>query len=284
MTPATALLSRSRIRRLAAGAAVAVVLIVLAVVRAPGTFAHGSRPERAMPTVVLVHGAWADASSWSGVVERLQDDGYTVVAPPNPLRSLSEDAAYVRAYLDTLTGPIVLVGHSYGGAVITNAATGDPNVRALVYIDAFAPDEGQAVTPLAGPDSALAVADPTTVFNFVPATLPPTPTTDVYLKTTIYLTAFATGLAARQARVLAASQRPITLRALFEPSGVPAWRTVPSWYLIGTQDQIIPLTAERAMAEHAGATISYFKAGHLGLISNPTSVTRVIERAAKATG
>jgi pimeloyl-ACP methyl ester carboxylesterase len=128
------------------------------------------------PTVVLVHGAWADASSWSRVVERLQHDGYTVAAVPNPLRSLSGDAAYVRAFLDTLTGPVVLVGHSYGGAVITNAATRDPNVRALVYIDAFAPDEGHAVTPLAGPDSALSVADPTTVFNFVPATLPPTPT------------------------------------------------------------------------------------------------------------
>jgi pimeloyl-ACP methyl ester carboxylesterase len=116
------------------------------------------------------------------------------------------------------------------------------------------------VTPLAGPDSALSVADPTTVFNFVPATLPPTPTTDLYLKPSTFLTAFANGLSASQVRILAASQRPATIGALNEPSGVPAWRTIPSWYLIGTQDQIIPPTAERAMAEHAGATTSYFNA------------------------
>ena len=281
MTRATALLSRSRWRRLAAGAVAIGVLTVLAVVEAPGTSAHGSPPEAAKPTVVLVHGDWADASGWSGVIARLQADGYPVVAPPNPLRSLSGDAAYVQAYLDTLSGPVVLVGHSYGGAVITNAATGDPNVRALVYVDALAPDVGQTIFQLTGPDSALA-ADPATIFDFVPATLPPTPTTDLYLKTSTFLTAFANGLPTSQARILAASQRPATL-AQDEPSGVPAWRTVPSWYLIGTQDHILPPAAEQAMAEHAGSTISYFDAGHLGLISDPKSVTRVIERAAKAT-
>jgi pimeloyl-ACP methyl ester carboxylesterase len=202
---------------------------------------------------------------------------------PNPLRSLSGDAAYVRAYLETLTGPIVLVGHSYGGAVITNAATGNPNVRALVYVDGFAPDEGEAVTPLAGPDSALAVADPTTVFDFVPATLPPTADTDLYLERSTFLTSFANGLSPREARTLAASQRPATFGALSEPSGAPAWRTIPSWYLIGTQDLIIPPAAERAMAERAGSTVSYFRAGHLGLISDPQPVVRVIERAAEAT-
>ena len=260
------------------------MLAVLAVVRAPA-FAHTSRPDQAKPTVVLVHGAWADASGWSGVVERLQDDGYPVAAIPNELRSLSGDAANVRAFLDTITGPVVLVGHSYGGAVITNAATGDPNVRALVYIDAFAPDKGEPVTPLAGPDSALAPAatDPTTVFNLVPATLPPTLATDLYLKTSTFLTSFANGVRPSEARILAATQRPATVGALNEPSGVPAWRTIPSWYLIGTQDLIIPPSAERIMAERAGSTISYFNAGHLGLISDPKSVTRIIERAAKAT-
>jgi pimeloyl-ACP methyl ester carboxylesterase len=257
------------------------VLTGLAVVRAPGTLAHGSNPAQAKPTVVLVHGDWADASGWSGVIARLQDDGYTVVAPPNPLRSLSGDAAYIRAYLDTLTGPIVLVAHSYGGAVITNAATGDSNIRALVYVDAFIPDEGQNTLDLAGPDSALS-ANPTTVFNFVPATLPPTPTTDLYLKTSTFLKDFANGLPESQARILAATQRPATL-AQAEPSGVPAWRTIRSWALIGTQDHIIPPAAEQAMAEHAGATISYFDAGHLGFIADPKTVTRLIERAAKAT-
>src|SRR5215475_160670 len=143
MTRVAAPLSQSRLRQLAAGAIAAIVLTVLAVVQAPGTSAYGSQHSPAKPTVVLLHGDWADASGWSGVISRLQDDGYPVVAPPNPLRSLSGDAAYVRTFLDTISGPIVLVGHSYGGAVITNAATGDPNVRALVYIDAFAPDEGQ---------------------------------------------------------------------------------------------------------------------------------------------
>jgi len=282
MRSVTAALSRSRLRRLAAGVAIAVLLGVLAVVHAPGTAAHGARSHAPKPMVVLVHGAWADASSWSGVVQRLQADGYRVAAPPNPLRSLSGDAAYVRTYLDSLSGPIVLVGHSYGGAVITNAATGDPNVRALVYVDAFAPDKGENVSQLAGPDSALSV-DPTTVFNFVPATLPPTATTDLYINTSTFLTSFANGVPITQARVLAVSQRPATLGPITEPSGVPAWRTIPSWYLIGTRDKIIPPAAERAMAERAHSIISFFHAGHLGLISNPNAVVRVIERAANAT-
>ena len=234
------------------------------------------------PTVVLVHGVWADASGWSGVIERLQDDGYPVAAVPNELRSLSSDAANVRAFLDTMPGPVVLVGHSYGGAVITNAATGAPNVRALVYVDAFAPDQGEAATPLAGPDSALSVADPTTVFDLVPATLPPTPATDLYLKSSTFLTSFANGLSEREARILAATQRPATIGALSEPSGVPAWRTIPSWYLIGNQDHIIPPAVEQTMAERAGSTVSYFDAGHLGLIADPKMVTHVIEQAAEA--
>jgi pimeloyl-ACP methyl ester carboxylesterase len=234
------------------------------------------------PTVVLVHGAWADASSWSGVVARLQDDGYTVAAVANPLRSLSGDAAYVKAFLKTLTGPIVLVGHSYGGAVITNAATGNPNIKALVYVDAFAPDVGETATALAGPDSALSVSDPTTVFDFVPATLPPTAKTDLYLKKSTVFTSFANGLSADDKAVLTASQRPATVGALNEPSGTPAWRTIPSWNLIGTEDKIIPPSAQRAMAKRAGSTITEFDAGHVGLMADPKTVTRVIEQAAKA--
>ena len=283
MTSAPTSLTRPRPRRLVTALVALLVLLGLSAVSAPEAFA-GERHDHAKPTVVLVHGAWADASGWSGVIERLQRDGYPVAAVANPLRSLSGDAASVRAYLETVTGPIVLVGHSYGGAVITNAATGNPNVRALVYVDGFAPDEGEAVTPLAGPDSALSVADPTTVFDFVPATLPPTADTELYLKTATFVTAFANGLSEREARVVAASQRPATVGALNEPSGVPAWRAIPSWYLIGTQDHIIPPAAEQAMAERAGATVTYFGAGHLGLISDPKSVTRVIEEAARATG
>ncbi|MFI5893431.1 alpha/beta fold hydrolase [Actinoplanes sp. NPDC051513] len=273
-------MSRSWKRRLTVGALVAVLLTVVGIVRAPA-FASGGHG--AKPTVVLVHGAWADASGWNGVVKRLQDDGYPVAAIPNELRSLSGDAANVRAYLQTIPGPIVLVGHSYGGAVITNAATGLPNVRALVYIDAFAPDQGEDATSLAGPDSALSVPDPTTVFTLIPPTLPPTPATDLYLKTPTFLTSFANGIPARDARILAATQRPATIGALGEPSGVPAWKTIRSWYLIGTKDLIIPPSVERTMGQRAGSDISYFDAGHLGLISDPQSVTRVIERAVKAT-
>jgi len=232
------------------------------------------------PTIVLVHGAWADASSWNSVITRLQRDGYSVAAVANPLRSLSGDAASVRAFLDILPGPVVLVGHSYGGAVITNAATGSANVKALVYINAFAPDEGEAPAPLAGPDSALSV-EPTTIFDFVPATLPPTPATDLYLKQSTVFASFATGLSDEDKALVHATQRPATVGALNEPSGVPAWRTIPSWYLIGANDLIIPPKPERFMAERAGATIAEYAGGHLGLMSDADIVTREIERAAQ---
>jgi pimeloyl-ACP methyl ester carboxylesterase len=271
-------------RRPAAAAIVlsAVALILASLSQTSSAFPQEKRPKATKPTVVLVHGAWADASNWSGVVARLQEDGYRVAAIANPLRSLSGDAAYVRAFLETVQGPIVLVGHSYGGAVITNAATGNPNVKALVYVNAFAPDEGESGTQLAGPDSALSV-DPTTVFDFVPATLPPTPATDLYLKKSTVFASFATGLSARDKGIVAASQRAATVGALNEPSGVPAWRTIPSWYLIGKKDAIIPPGAERAMAKRARSTVIEYDAGHLGLISDPGTVTRGIELAARTT-
>jgi pimeloyl-ACP methyl ester carboxylesterase len=235
------------------------------------------------PTIVLVHGAWADASSWNRVVRRLQRDGYPVVAPANPLRSLASDAAYLTAILETIDGPIVLVGHSYGASVITNAATGDPDVRALVFVNGSVPAEGETVAELAGPESALSVSDPTTIFDFVPAHLPPAPDSDIYLKQSTFLTSFATGLGRSTAKALWATQRPITFGALNEPSGTPAWQTIPSWYLIGTQDRVIPEQAQRDMAAKAGSTVVRFKAGHLGLITDPKAVTRVVAAAVRAT-
>jgi len=268
--------------RLSAGLTVvfASVALVLATL-APGLGAQDRRAGSAKPTIVLVHGAWADASNWNQEVVSLEHAGYDVFAIANPLRSLAGDAASVRAFLETIDGPIVLVGHSYGGAVITNAATGLPNVGALVYIDAFAPDEGESAIQLAGAGSALTVADPTTVFNFVPNG-PPTPQTDLYLKRSVVFTSFANRLSPRDKALVAATQRPATLGALSEPSGPPAWKTIPSWYLIGTRDKIIPPDVEQTMAHRAGSQVSAFKAGHLGLISNPRAVTREIERAARA--
>jgi pimeloyl-ACP methyl ester carboxylesterase len=235
----------------------------------------------AKPTIVLVHGSWADGSSWNRVTERLQDDGYTVRAIPNPLRSVAGDAASVRAFLQTLTGPVVLVGHSYGGFVITNAATGLPNVKALVYVNAFAPDAGETPFQLVGPDSALSV-DPATVFDLVPPTLPPTATTDVYLKRSTVFASFATGLSADDKDLVFASQRPGALGALNEPSATPAWKTIPSWSAIGTEDQIIPASAQRTMSKRAGAKITEYDAGHLGLMTDPRLVTKVIEQAARS--
>jgi pimeloyl-ACP methyl ester carboxylesterase len=249
---------------------------------APGATTAGSHDE-AKPTIVLVHGSWADASSWTEVVKRLQQEGYQVVAPPNPLRSLSGDAEYIRTFLSTVPGPIVLVGHSYGGAVITNAATGNPNVKALVYVDAFAPDEGEPVLALLGPDSALAVADPTTVFDLRPYPGAPAGDFDVYLKPEVVVNSFAPDLPKRDALAIAATQHPLVFSAGLEPSGVPAWKTIPSWYLIGTEDLIIPEAQQRFMAERAGAEIVEVKASHVSLISKPNAVARLIVAAAEAT-
>lgn len=242
--------------------------------------AHRSSTPR--PTVVLVHGAWADSSSWERVVRRLQDDGYPVDVFPTPLRSLAGDSAYLRTYLAEIAGPIVLVGHSFGGAITTNAATGNPNVRALVYLDAFAPDTGETTTQLVGPTSVLANPDPTQVFNLVPATLPPTPTTDLYVKSSVFPDAFANDLPRREGALLAATQRPVTLGALSERSATPAWRTIPSWYEVGTIDKVIPAVQQTLMAQRAHARIVKERTGHLPMISKPKAVTRLIETAARA--
>ena len=263
---------------------IAIVLLSLLIPTQVASAAGSSGgPGRTKPTIVLVHGAWADGSGWSGVVERLQRRGYPVRVPPNPLRSLPGDSATVADFLSTLTGPIVLVAHSYGGAVITNAATGNAAVKALVYVDAFAPEQGETVLPLAGADSALAVG-PTTVFDFVPYPGAPTGDVDLYLKQTVFLESFANGIPERKALVLYATQRPITFSSGNQPSGVPAWKTIPSWYLIGTQDKIIPPAQQRFMAERAHARIEEAKAGHLAMVSRPDAVTDIILSAVRAAG
>src|SRR5881396_17269 len=194
-------------------------LIILALLAVPASVAFGSSSNASnivKPSVVLIHGAWADGSSWSRVVSLLQTHGYTVYVPPNPLRGLTSDSAYIASFLQTITGPIILVGHSYGGAVITNAATGNPNVKALVYVDAFAPDQGESlaslssVPPPAGQSPSCLAGDPTQVFNFVPLT---GGDVDLYIKPSLFPSCFANDLPLTQATVLASSQRPIAFSA-----------------------------------------------------------------------
>lgn len=235
------------------------------------------------PTIVFVHGDWADGSSWSGEVALLQARGFTVRVPANPLRGPSEDAAYIASFLNSITGPIVLVGHSYGGFVIINAATGNANVKALVYVDAFIPDLGQKLTDLS-PGSCVG-GDPTKVFNFVPFP----GGLDLYLQQAPnrpypgFAQRFANGVDPEQIPVLWATQRPAGLNELLEVSGAPAWKTIPSWDLIGTDDHAIPEAAQITMAGNANAHISTFDAGHLGLISKRDAVVDVILDPVRAT-
>jgi pimeloyl-ACP methyl ester carboxylesterase len=235
------------------------------------------------PTIVLVHGDWADASSWNSVIPRLQDRGFTVLAPPNTLRGPSQDAPYLASYLATIPGPIVLVAHSYGGFVTTNAATGNPNVKALVYIDSFAPDEGETALDLVGGTSSCVTDNG--AFNPVPIN----GGVDLYLNWEAnppypgFTGCFANGVDERTARVLAATQRPASAAQFTDPSGPPAWKTIPSWALLGTLDNVIPPDLQQMMYERAGAHISRVKAGHLSLITRPDAVVRVILSTVEAT-
>jgi pimeloyl-ACP methyl ester carboxylesterase len=252
---------------------------------------HASAPAWAggpRPTIVLEHGAWADASSWNGEIKQLQRDGFTVYAPPNPLRGLPYDSETLADFLKTISGPIVLVGHSYGGMVITNAAAGNPNVKALVYVDAYVPAQGDTAFGLtaAQPGSCL---DSSNAFLGVPYPGAAGGDFDTYLKAGPdlpypgFAQCFANGLPASEAAALAATQRPIGYSAGSDPSGVPAWQTIPSWDLIGTADHVIPPAEQLFMAHRANAHITEINAGHLSLISDPGEVARVIVAAAKAT-
>jgi pimeloyl-ACP methyl ester carboxylesterase len=238
----------------------------------------------AKPTVVLVNGAWATNAIWSGVIARLQAEGYTVDAPPNPLQSLKGDAATIADLLKTIKGPIILVGHSYGGAVITNAATGNRNVKALVYVDAFAPAKGESVLALDStqPGSALG-AGPTKVFNFVPFPGAKKGDAELYVKPAVFEQAFANGLPAKEGAVFAATQSPAVYSALTAPSGPPAWKTIPSWYVLGTIDKAIPPAIQLFMANRIHAHITRVRAGHLSMVAYPGVVANVITAAAKAT-
>jgi len=242
------------------------------------------------PVIVLEHGAWADSSSWDGVIRILTRAGFTVYAPPNPLRGLAADAAYLHDFLTenaALAGkPVVLLGHSYGGAVITDAAVGDPEVKALVYVDAFIPAEGESIGALlARPQAAGSCigGNPATVFNPVPFPGAPKGDVDLYLLPGKFPGCFASGLSASEAMLLAATQRPLAANAATEVSGTPAWKTIPSWAVVGTADKVIPPALLTFMAHRARARITDVNAGHLSLITNAGAVASVIVTAARAT-
>jgi pimeloyl-ACP methyl ester carboxylesterase len=261
--------------------ALAGAALLLALSSAPGAAARsGSRhPQSPKPTIVLVHGAWADASGWSGVIRRLQHDGYHVIAPANPLRSLSGDSAYLASILSQTPGPIVLVGHSYGGAVITNAAAGNPNVKALVYIDAFIPDVGEQVANLAGAGSQIPASVEVKAFPpFGPTDL------DLYLRADAFRSTFAGDVSPGKAALMAAEQRPLSVLAGAEPTTAAAWKTIPSWALIGLDDHAITPDQQRFMAHRAGAATVEIHSSHAAMVSHPRAVARLIETAAEATG
>jgi pimeloyl-ACP methyl ester carboxylesterase len=238
------------------------------------------------PTIVLVHGAWADGSSWNAVASDLQGQGFTVLTPPNLLRGVGIDGPYVASFLAQRTsGPVVLVGHSYGGVVITSAATAGGDVRALVYVDAFVPDEGETVFQiLGGSGSALDVPDPTTVLDVVGYPGAPEGDADAYLKPDTVHTAFAQDLPEADRWLIAASQRPITLAANTTPSGPGAWKSLPSWAVVGTEDRVIPPDTQRHMAERAGATITDVAGSHVSMVSHPEVTVEAILAAVSAVG
>jgi pimeloyl-ACP methyl ester carboxylesterase len=268
-------------RHLRRGVLIAAVVALLAgALAASNSSAARAHKAAVKPTIVLVHGAFADASSWTGVITRLQNDGYNVIAPANPLRSLSGDSSYIAGVLAQTPGPIVLVAHSYGGAVITNAAAGNPNVKALVYVDAFIPDVGENIFQLAGAGSGLAAA-----LQF--QGYPPFGQNDVeaLIKPDMFQAVFAADLPAGTADAMAAAQRPLALAAGEEPTQAAAWKTIRSWDVIGLADNAITPDQQLKMAHRANAHITKIPdASHVSMISHPDAVTRVIEQAATAAG
>ncbi|MGW3408558.1 alpha/beta fold hydrolase [Streptomyces sp. NPDC000888] len=268
-------------RRVIATGAAAATATFLTSAGSAAAVADDSTP-KAKPTIVLVHGGFADASGWNGVISRLQHNGYETIAPANPLRGLPTDAPYIASVLASISGPIVLVGHSYGGAVITNAAAGNPNVKALVYIAAFAPDKGEQLGALLGKYPGSLIADSV---QGVPFPNPDGSTgTDLYLRADSFRSAFAADLPLATTRLMQATQRPFSASSLTDVTQAAAWRTIPSWGMVATEDKAIPPALERFFYERANAhVVEVPGASHVPMISHPKATTRLIEQAVRAT-
>jgi pimeloyl-ACP methyl ester carboxylesterase len=233
------------------------------------------------PTVVLVHGAFADASSWNGVIERLQRQGCTVVAPANPLRGVATDSAYLASVVNQLDGPVLLVGHSYGGAVITNAATDATGVVGLVYVAAFAPDTDERLGDVAATskDSLLGTAQVQREYPTGPGgeTAP-----EFLVDPTRFREVFAADLPTEQAAVMATTQRPVAAAAFSDTSRPPAWKSLPSWAVVATADKAAGTDLVHSMARRAGAEIVEVDASHVVMVSQPQAVTELILKALHA--
>jgi pimeloyl-ACP methyl ester carboxylesterase len=234
-----------------------------------------------MPTIVLVHGAFADASSWNGVVERLQKEGHTVVAPANPLRGLAADTSYIASVVDQIDGPVLLVGHSYAGAIISNLVAKARNVVGLVFVAAFAPDDGELLDDVTA-RSKDAILGPALMQRNYPIGSDGTTGVEFVVDPRRFYEVFAGDLPADRAAVLAATQRPVAQGAFSEKAGPPAWKTVPSWAVVATGDKAAGTDIVRTMAQRAGANVVEIEGSHLIMVSQPEAVTDVILEAARA--
>ena len=240
--------------------------------------AQEAASDKAKPVIVLVHGAWADASSWNGVIGQLLSAGYTVYAPPNPLRGLATDSATIATFVKSIPGPVILVGHSYGGAVISVASPGGPNVKALVYVNAFAPDEGES------PLSLLASYPPPPKDFLTVVPFAAGGDADVYIAQKYYGPVFASDVPVATASVMAASQRPLTNSALNEKApSAEGWKTIPSWYVVGDADMVIPPPLQMMMAQRAKAHITHVEGSHPSMIQHPEAAVAAIVAADEAT-
>ncbi len=241
-------------------------------------------PSTARPvTVVLVHGAYADASSWTGVIERLQARGVQVTAPANPLRGISIDSAYIASAFDQIPGRVLAVGHSYGGAVISNAATKASNVVGLVYVAAFATDDGERLSDVES-NSKDSVLNTALVQLHYPTGHGSETAAEFAINAANFHDAFAADLPADQTALMAATQRPAAELAFSEPSGAPAWKNLPAWAVVATGDKAAGTDVIRSMAQRAGATITEVEGSHVIMVSQPQVVTDVILSAVAAVG
>lgn len=241
----------------------------------------GAQPteQTAKPTIVLLHGAFAESASWNGVITKLMKDGYPVIAAANPLRSVKSDADYLSSIVSSISGDVILVGHSYAGVVISVAAVEAPNVKSLVYVAGYAPDVGESAATIAGrfPEGTLgqALAKPVVQADG---------SKDLYIAPAKFWAQFAADVPESDAAEMAATQRPITESALGEPVAAAAWRSKPSWFIYGSLDKNIPRSAQAFMAKRANAkeTVEINGASHVVMISHPDQVAAIIERAAKS--